>query len=537
MVFNLGAIAMHHRYIQEIAALLARDDTDAANNACQRWLHAEPNAAEANHLLGIVQAKTGNFAKAVTYFEQAILLAPHEAVYYNNLSNAWKKLGNLDIAIASLHTALQHAPNYAEAYNNLGSLYYTQGRITEAIPYFEKSIRLNSKHWEAHFNLANCLMRLEQITRAISHYEQAYTAIAAIDANFISNNIAIVQNLGMAYFINKQYAHALPLLEIACQHDLKISAQTLTHAPSNALNIATNADLQAQLAEVYLELGNIPAAITQFKTAINADSGRPEWLHNLAILHLRQNERDSALHYFKRTLELQPENATAQHMSLALANLNSTQAPPAYVASLFDQYAQFYNKHMRDTLEYKVPELLRSMISNNLRLNKSINILDLGCGTGLCSIYFRDIAKTLVGVDLSNCMLAHAKSMAGYDLLCQADIKNFIPGVNHGYFDLILSADVLVYCGDLETIFANCHTALTTNGCFAFSIETIPISSNTSATKEYTLSQSGRFVHSKEYIVRLTQKFNYAILDQRDCVLRKNSLSTVDGTLFLIKKI
>jgi predicted TPR repeat methyltransferase len=53
-----------------------------------------------------------------------------------------------------------------------------------------------------------------------------------------------------------------------------------------------------------------------------------------------------------------------------------------------------------------VPEL----VSNSLlaSMNKAcgpVDILDIGCGTGLCGVLLKTTAKTLVGVDLSSKML------------------------------------------------------------------------------------------------------------------------------------
>lgn len=43
-------------------------------------------------------------------------------------------------------------------------------------------------------------------------------------------------------------------------------------------------------------------------------------------------------------------------------------------------------------------------------LNKSMRILDLGCGTGLCGAWFTDYAKDLVGVDISPNMIEQVRT-------------------------------------------------------------------------------------------------------------------------------
>lgn len=42
-------------------------------------------------------------------------------------------------------------------------------------------------------------------------------------------------------------------------------------------------------------------------------------------------------------------------------------------------------------------------------LNKSMRILDLGCGTGLCGAWFTDYAKDMVGVDIAPNMIEQVR--------------------------------------------------------------------------------------------------------------------------------
>lgn len=47
-------------------------------------------------------------------------------------------------------------------------------------------------------------------------------------------------------------------------------------------------------------------------------------------------------------------------------------------------------------------------------LNQSLDILDLGCGTGLVGSWFKDYARKLVGVDVSPTMLDMATKKGCY---------------------------------------------------------------------------------------------------------------------------
>lgn len=404
--------------------------------------------------------------------------------------------------LARIYEALRLDPNNGQLYNNLGCIYYRQGQIGEAISTFEKAIRLDPANFEAHYNLGNCYVKQDMLEQAISHY----LATLKLDPGHVNAQL----NLAMVYVSLKQYANALPYLEPAAQRDPNFT------------------ELQGHLAEAYLDLGKSAQAIKQFELATQLDPTRAAWQHNLAVLYLRERKLPQAAARFKQALALDPSNVTAQHMLNALQNVEVKNAPTAYVKDLFDQYANYYNKHVTQSLEYKVPGLLRQAIGPYVPLNNpEIKVLDLGCGTGLCGIYFRDLARVLVGVDVSMPMLEHAQSSTAYDALCCGDINQLILG--HEYFDIIIAADVLGYIGDLKTIFANVSTALKPRGLFAFTVEDY-------AGTNFVLQTSGRFAHAKDYIQTLMHDYNFNILQADNVTLRKDQQQNIEGTLYVVQK-
>ena len=60
-------------------------------------------------------------------------------------------------------------------------------------------------------------------------------------------------------------------------------------------------------------------------------------------------------------------------------------------------------------------------------------------------------------------------------------------------YDLILAADVLVYLGALEPLFAEVKSRLTTNGLFAFTVQAQDAAG-------FALGEDMRFAHSATYI-------------------------------------
>ena len=118
-------------------------------------------------------------------------------------------------------------------------------------------------------------------------------------------------------------------------------------------------------------------------------------------------------------------------------------------------------------LEYKTPELLFNLVYPHL--TKDMNILDLGCGTGLGAQLYQPFAKNLTGVDVSSKMLEKAAEKKIYSQLEIFDILQ-----NWGFpkkFDLIYSSDVFVYFGNLDPIIRSASSYLVNGGIIAFSVE------------------------------------------------------------------
>lgn len=78
--------------------------------------------------------------------------------------------------------------------------------------------------------------------------------------------------------------------------------------------------------------------------------------------------------------------------------------------------------------------------------------LDLGCGLGLLSRHLAQRSTTVLGMDLAEAALAHARTRAhGVDNLSfmQGDVLD-LPARLDGQFDLVVIADLLYYLSPLE---------------------------------------------------------------------------------------
>jgi predicted TPR repeat methyltransferase len=125
---------------------------------------------------------------------------------------------------------------------------------------------------------------------------------------------------------------------------------------------------------------------------------------------------------------------------------------------------------MRDSLSYQAPERLQELIRAEIGDAAGLEILDLGCGTGLAGEGLKERAARLVGVDLSSEMLELARERGIYDQLEVAEITGWLDQTT-AQFDLIVCCDCLVYFGDLRPVAAGAARRLKPGGWFAFTAE------------------------------------------------------------------
>lgn len=339
--------------------------------------------------------------------------------------------------------------------------------------------------------------------------------------DFNPNHVIANYHLGLIFFESGDYANAIPYFETTFKLDSK------------------NLDAILYLTQSYLATGKSNEAKAIYEEALKLYE-HPEIHHNLGVLYLKENEKTQALTHFEKTLLQQPENETARHMVNALTQQKPalTEPPPLnYIRDLFDQYADYYNSHMKETLNYQAPFLLRDAFSRVLKGKfKLFRTLDLGCGTGLCAIYFRDLAFDLIGVDISSKMLEKAKQLDTYDELHEKDILAYLSDPNLFPFDLIIASDVFCYFGELTPLFSKIAKVLTPNGYFCFTIESLE-SKESNDSENYNLNPTGRFTHAFQYIQNLTEQFGFKMLNdpKHTITLRKNRDSQILGNLFILQ--
>jgi predicted TPR repeat methyltransferase len=241
-------------------------------------------------------------------------------------------------------------------------------------------------------------------------------------------------------------------------------------------------------------------------------------------------DKEAAVKSFRRVLALDPDDRLGAGLRLArLGERNNARAmSPAYVRTLFDQYAARFDRELVELLHYNAPALLRAALDRTAGERRFARVLDLGCGTGLMGEAIRDRADELIGVDLSKKMLEAAERKKIYDLLVANNLLGSLAAQTEP-FDLILAADVFVYLPDLKPIFAAAAIKLSPTGYFAFTVETHD-------GDDTVLGNTLRFAHGEPHLRAAAQSAALEILLLEKVSTRREKNIPAEGLLAVLRR-
>jgi len=240
-------------------------------------------------------------------------------------------------------------------------------------------------------------------------------------------------------------------------------------------------------------------------------------------------DRTGAVAAFAAARDADPEDYHGAR--LHLARLGAGEATPdvtaTYVRRLFDQHAPAFDEMMQERLAYRGPKLLldavRAVAGSAVQFS---SMLDLGCGTGLAGAAFRPHVDSMVGVDLSAGMIDQARRKGVYDRLLTLDLGEFLAAeaASRSRYQLVVAADVFVYCSDLFPIAAAVGKVLAARGLFAFSVET-------HGDAGVLLRETLRYAHSADHVRAALDQAGLATLSLAPASTRTEKGAPVPGLL------
>ena len=442
---------------------------DTNSNTSNEEFHAQ--AIQILFQKAVCLHREGEFDQAESIYKHLLKITGHnhEIALYSNLAVALKNQNKFEEAITCFGKAIELDPNCENTINNLANCYAAIGNNDKAEHYYKESLKMNPSAAKTYYNLGNLYESMQRYDEAIATYKQCL-----------------------------------------------LNEDRFSRAQNN-------------LAIVYESINRYEDAEYYYKEAITSDPEYFEAYKNLGFLYINQGRTEEAKSCFESAQSISTVDPVLNHQLDALAGKNVTSTPSEYIQNLFNPYAENFENHLINQLDYQVPYLTTAHLLPRMTHDEGLSHLDLGCGTGLVAEIFREKTKNVIGVDLSEEMLKVANQKNIYDELIVSDINAYLDH-SERQFDLITCFDTLCYIGDLDQLFKAISKHLSKQGHFIFSTESC-------AGGRFQITKSGRFTHNNEYIVEILEKY----FDKSDVFkilapLRKEAESWIIGEMYLVTK-
>jgi len=399
-------------------------------------------------------------------------------------------------------------PNQPDAVHMLGILAIRNNDIHRGVELIRKSISLKP---DALFysNLGYVLTALEDFTGAVEACRHAVRLRPDMSEAYA--------NLGNALKALENYPHALAAYQQAV-------------------------DLKPDLAMLHMNKGVIHHAMGQYEQAIAAQRRAialdpklwQAWHHLERALEAAGNI-DQAVATLELLVSNEP-NPQLAHYDLAALGREAPppMSPPEYIVDLFNSYAPIFEHHLTSTLGYRAPqyvlESLQECRSRIAQEDKKIDILDLGCGSGLGGDVFRPIAKSIVGVDMAPAMVKRCATRGVYNQVVLSSASDYLQDRSQ-QFDFILSTDLFIYIGDISVVMHRGAMALRPGGMMGISIET-----HDHPNADFVLLPTRRYAQSVSYMNRMASENGLIELKSSIIPLRREGNGWIMGRIFILAK-
>ncbi len=218
-----------------------RGDRELAARLCHRILVVNPAAADARHLLGVLDLQAGRTEAGLVQVEQALQLAPGNPSFLTSRGNALLALGRAAEALADYTEVLTRQPDRAVNHGNLGCALEALGRPAEALAAFERALALAPEDPGLLTSCGITLASLGRLTEAEALHRQALAARPGFVEAW-TNLAAVLTSLGR------------PIEAIECCRAALERAPGFVQARHNCAQALFDAGLPAEALQMIEEL-------------------------------------------------------------------------------------------------------------------------------------------------------------------------------------------------------------------------------------------------------------------------------------------
>lgn len=359
-------------------------------------------------------------------------------------------------------------------------------------------------------------------TRALRLYRLNATAALVVDLCDGARSASAIVSALTPLLASADAAAAARWIETSIQDGLLDFAELSDASPPTAAELVARARALRSDGDVLAAFVCQEAAVQIAPDDAAAWSSLGELAH---IVGRRERAREAYEEYLRRS----PGDAEVEQILVALTDAPPpSRAPDRCIEQLYARFADHYEANMCGDLNYEAPLRLHEALDACPGLGSSLDILELGCGTGLAAPYLRRRARTLLGIDLSPQMIEKARATGAYDELVTTEITQWLREDTRD-FDLVAAADTLIYFGDLRQVLAPAVQRLRDGGVIAFTVERGPASG-------FLLTDSGRYAHSADHIREAAADAGLGVVSLTEGFLRMEYGEVVTGLVAVLSR-
>lgn len=257
-------------------------------------------------------------AKAIEWFEKAILLFPQEDYMLMDMALCYVETGNTEKAINMLNDLIDANPYESEYWYGLGKVYYMTDNYNKAIEAYEFVLTIEPEHSKAILMMAHCYFKLENYEESAQFYLKYST--------FEPESEMPLFFCALCYFTSEKFDQALLYFKEALQKVQEGSPQlidiysyiALTYSKMNNIDEALNyidlairqdescADSYIYKGRFYLYAENAEKAIECFDKAIAIDPNDMKVYNDLGITYFECKDYPMAIEAFRKIAETDP---------------------------------------------------------------------------------------------------------------------------------------------------------------------------------------------------------------------------------------
>lgn len=323
-----------------------------------------------------------------------------------------------------------------------------------------------------------------------------------------------------------EYLTRAAAIAVKCQH----YPQAALWAEQASAMAPESAQLKHLMAEAQAYNGQYEEAIALYTELLSQEPDNTDFLHDRLLAYINTAQTPLAQQDAERLVALAPDNETFTYYASMLKGETPATQPASVVTRLFDTSAAQFDQHLIGNLQYTLPQDVAQWILDWYP-DKKVDVLDLGCGTGLLGASLGPLKGVIVGVDLSTKMIEKAAQRGVYAQFNQVNVLDALQATPESHYDVITALDVLIYVGDLSTVIPNAHRILTPGGRFVFSCEAAP-----KKVKTFALQATQRFVHQQDHVNKLLKAAGFGQIQMETRALRLEAGEPVQGFVVTAQK-